>query len=223
MREAIAKKLNVAPSESSRIKLFYRGKNLKDDMRTARDEGLHSDGESELLVVVGEPIPKDGSESEDGEEEEADDSGSKTKKKRNRKRTKRGKKSSTSGTSTPTSGYTSKPDPDYTYAPAAAPPPRPSVPQAPKAVETPTQKLDALATTFRNKFVPECVLFLANPPADPAKRTFDHKRLTETILSQVLLKLDGVETEGNDDARQQRKALVKEVQGMLNQLDAVVN
>jgi hypothetical protein len=64
---------------------------------------------------------------------------------------------------------------------------------------------------------------LSNPPTDKAKRAFDHKRLTETILTQVLIALDGVSTEGNDDLRQQRKALVKDVQGMLNQLDDAIN
>jgi hypothetical protein len=223
MREAVAKKLNVSPVETSRIKLFYRGKNLKDDFRTAREEGLRSDGESELLVVVGEPIPKESSESDDDEDDELGNDDNRRKKKRNKKRKNRGKKSSTSGSTTPNSYIGTSVNPDATYAPAVAPLPRTSAPQPPKMTLSPMQKLESLADIYRNKLLPECEQFLSNPPTDKAKRAFDHKRLTETILTQVLIALDGVSTEGNDDLRQQRKALVKDVQGMLNQLDDAIN
>ena len=82
-------------------------------------------------------------------------------------------------------------------------------------------KLDALRAKLHT-YIPECEQFLQNPPAEPSKKEFEHKRLSETILTQVLLQLDGVETDGDPDARARRKEQVKETQGWLNQLDAAM-
>jgi hypothetical protein len=220
IRKSAAKKVDVPESQTSRIKLFYRGKNLKDDTRMAREEGMRSDSQAEILLVVGDPIVVQRPESS-GDEEEVEEGPGKTKKKRNRRKNKKSAKSSTgaaesSGTSTPVTV-----NPDATFAPSAAPPPVP-VPMPPKPILTPIEKLETLASLFHTTLVPECIKFMANPPEDDGKRQFEHKRLTETILAQVLLKLDAVETDGDNEARLRRKALVKETQGMLNQLDAAV-
>jgi hypothetical protein len=87
--------------------------------------------------------------------------------------------------------------------------------------QTTKGKLDALASRFHTEFVPLAVQFMNNPPTERAKRDFEYKKLSETILTQIIFKLDGVETEGDQEARLQRKAIVKEVQGMLNKLDEV--
>ncbi|KAF2668422.1 hypothetical protein BT63DRAFT_425745 [Microthyrium microscopicum] len=220
IREAAARRVELPVSEASRIKLFYKGKNLKEDSRTAKEEGMVSESQPEILLVLGDKITQPESES-DEEEEEATAGGKKKRKSRKRK-----KKSRTSGTATPEASNTSSrstPLPDATFAAYAAPPPRPTAaPAAPKAASSPIEKIDALASTFHTSFVPNCIKFLSSPPEDASKRDFDHKRLTETILAQILLKLDAVETEGDMDARTRRKELVKEVQGMLNQLDEVM-
>ena len=58
-----------------------------------------------------------------------------------------------------------------------------------------------------------------NTPPEAAKRNFEHNRLGETVLQDVILKLDGVEVEGYPEARASRKELVKEAQMVLANLD----
>ncbi|KAF2405082.1 hypothetical protein EJ06DRAFT_468094 [Trichodelitschia bisporula] len=218
IRSAAARSIGVPLDGADRIKMFFRGQNLKDDGVPARDVGFRSGVEAEVLVIVGEKGPEDEDES-DGEEEIEVSEGGKKKKTRKRKSKKSKKKAPTDGPA----GYTTSPNlnPDATYAPAAAPPP-PAAPAAPRsAPKSAMEVLDALASTFHTKFVPQCVQFTAHPPEDKAKRAFDHKRLTETLMTQILLKLDGVETEGDAAARTRRKDLVREVQGMMHRLDEV--
>jgi hypothetical protein len=221
IRKSAAKKVGLPDSQASRIKLFYRGKNLKDDARTAREEGMRSDAQAEILLVVGEPTVVQRPESSD-DEDEVDDKTGKTKKRRNRRKNKKSPRPSTGPTDASETSRTVTPNPDATYAPNAAPVAKPAPVQPLQPALTPIQKIDTLATLFHDTLMPQCDKFLSSPPEDEGKRAFEHKRLTETILTQVLLKLDAVETDGDEEARQRRKSLVKETQGMLNQLDAVV-
>ncbi|CAF9911079.1 MAG: hypothetical protein GOMPHAMPRED_007294 [Gomphillus americanus] len=91
----------------------------------------------------------------------------------------------------------------------------------PPGPRTPREKLKDLMAIFDHNHRPFCEAFLANPPADPKVRTTEHTKLSETLLTQVLLKLDDVETDGNEELRRVRKTAVQEVQAMLNQLDKV--
>lgn len=224
IRAAAAKKLEITVTDMDRIKMLWKGKQFKDDNKTARQEGLRSDAESEIMLTVGEHVPKDddGSSDSEGEEDNETTAQGGKKKRRNRK-SKKGKKK---GTDTPTSTARdrSNVNPDATYFPNAAPHPKSgtSTPKPQAAPQTAIQKLDALASKFHTGFVPDCIQFLNNPPAEKAKREFEHKKLTETILAQILIKLDGVETDGDQEARQRRKDLVRETQNMLNKLDEVV-
>ena len=200
----------IGLEDARRVRMFYKGKTLKDDDKALKDEGFRSGKDADILVVLSD-IPLQPPPQLDGDEDESDDEFAEAdnspsvpgkKKKRNKKGKKKSKRSNdASGTSTPLTPQ--------------------SQPQIPATPQTPLAKLDALGSLFHTTFVPQCVQYQLSPPEDPAKRAFDHKRLTESILQQVLLKLDGVEVEGDPEARARRKELVKEVQGMLNSLDAV--
>ncbi|CZT16610.1 uncharacterized protein RCC_02444 [Ramularia collo-cygni] len=209
VRDQAAKK--VGAGDARRVKLLVRGKNLKDDSKTCRQEGLREG--DELMMTVAEGAGS-GSDSESDDEFDGIDetAAGETKRKRNRgKKSKRRKQredrgDGASGTSTPQLGVSGQQN---------------SRTQSPKPPVTALEKLAALREKLQT-FLPDCRAFEASPPVDPAKREFEHKRLSETILAQVLLKLDAVETEGDADARGRRKELVRETQDVLNRLDGVV-
>ncbi|EME88111.1 BCL2-associated athanogene-like protein [Pseudocercospora fijiensis CIRAD86] len=219
VRDQAAKKTGVG--DPRRIKLLYKGKNLKDDSRAAKSEGL-KDG-AELMCTIAEPMSPSDSDEDDEFGDALIESGTadgETRRKRNRgkktrRRNKRGERDGASGTSTPQPGQPNLGVPN-SQQPSRTQSPRPAASPA-----SPFDKLNALHQKLQS-YIPDCEKFLAAPPTDHAKKEFEHKRLTETILAQVLLKLDGVETEGDEDARSQRKALVRETQAVLNRLDAMM-
>lgn len=217
LRDAAAKKLGLA--DARRIKLLYKGKNLKDDERQCRQEGMR-DG-SEVMCTVAD-VSASATESDDEEDEEMVDGqpdGDSSKRRRNRgKKTKRrNKREATQGSGTSTPDPVNLNIPPYTG--SRAPSPKP--PGGAQTPQTAIGKLDALYAKLQT-YIPDCEKFMRSPPLEPAKKEYEHKRLSETILTQVLLQLDGVETEGDADARARRKELVKETQKVLQDLDAVM-
>ncbi|ETN46508.1 uncharacterized protein HMPREF1541_00693 [Cyphellophora europaea CBS 101466] len=98
-----------------------------------------------------------------------------------------------------------------------APPPKPASP--PADPNSPLGKVQALASTFYTQFLPPAAKFLASPPADSATREKEFLKLSESIMAKVVLAADNIETEGNMDARNERKALINEANKMLKQLD----
>ncbi len=84
---------------------------------------------------------------------------------------------------------------------------------------TPIEEIDFLSHKFRTELVPQGLEFISNTPADAKKRNFEYRKISETILAQILLKSDAVDTEGDTTARMRRKELVSEVQDFLNDLD----
>lgn len=105
-----------------------------------------------------------------------------------------------------------QPNPNAQQAPPPTSPPKP---------KTPNETLDAISQTFYNTFVPKCMQFTQEPPSDPKVRDLEYKKLSETILAQIILKLDAVETDGDEGLRAKRKQLVRETQEMLAKLDKV--
>jgi len=224
VRDHAAKKTGTA--DPRRVKLLYRGKNLKDDTRTCKSEGLR-DG-AELMLTIADLVPSaSASEDEDEDDESAyldgcvqsqGDDEPRRRRNRGKKSKRKNKRDQVSGTSTPSEqppGGANLGVPQ-SQASARAPSPKPaSVPA------TPVDKINALRDTL-GTYLPAVDSFLKSPPLEPAKRDFEYKRLSETILAQVLLKLDGVETEGDPDARSRRKELVRETQNVLSSLDAAM-
>ncbi|KAM3530981.1 hypothetical protein MY4038_004653 [Beauveria bassiana] len=80
--------------------------------------------------------------------------------------------------------------------------------------------IDDLADQFTTKWLPICRDFITKPPADANKRKDEHTRLTESVLAQILIKLDEADPEGNPDVRQNRKDTIRRVQEVLKQVDA---
>ncbi|RKF73255.1 hypothetical protein GcM1_245153 [Golovinomyces cichoracearum] len=180
------------------IKLLYKGQDLNDNSKSCRDYGLKS--HSEILCTLDESPnildnPCDVSENMEGT------------KKKQKKRGKKGKKAALKNKES-----------DIFHQNAAINV-RPASIQKPQG---PMDKLNALSDHFRSNILPLCNQFNAAPPPDTKKREFEHKKLSETIMNEVLLKLDAVEVEGDNESREFRRSLVREVQGILNDLDSAV-
>jgi len=195
LRAALA--MGLPEGSEARLKLLYKGQQLKDDYRPCRDYNLKN--QSEVLCIVGEALEESGDDSEDTEI--VQDASGKKKRVRKSKKKSKGKKSSNSN-------LRADSGPSETSRTASP---------APK---TAMDKLHAISSHFHTKLLPLCVQFTAAPPQEAKKKDFEHKKLSETIMNEVMLKLDAVETDGVPEVREKRRALVREVQGVLDGLDA---
>ncbi|CAD6585412.1 MAG: hypothetical protein ASARMPRED_002153 [Alectoria sarmentosa] len=244
LRRTAAKELKV--DDPRRVKLLYKGKRLREDRQACKEEGLKQNSEL-LCVVSSDPYPRDdGNESSSsassdmiangldlGPRVDVDgtiiDRGEPRKRKGHRGGRK--KKTRDSPTTSPRdSGYLAPPNgvPSSTSrnqspGPRRVPSPAPPQPtQPPKKPSTPAEALAMIADTFHSTFLPQVHNFMQHPPRDEKSRDFEYKKLSETILTQIIMKLDGVETEGNEGLRAKRKELVRETQGWLNDLDRMM-
>ncbi|KAK2029603.1 hypothetical protein LX32DRAFT_352933 [Colletotrichum zoysiae] len=223
VRDRVGVMLELSDRRVRRTKLLYKGRQLKEPAAPVRDYGVKNN--SEVLVVL--PDGDVDAESSDDSEEEmvvvggdgasavgstgGTDDG---KKRRGKKKGRKSKKRSSNTSPRDSASNLGVPTAQESH--------RPSSPngQAAPAAAGPHAKLEAIAAKFNADLRKPCEDFIAAPPADAKKRVEEHRKLSETTMQHVLLKLDEVETAGDPDARATRKALVQDVQDVLRRLDA---
>jgi hypothetical protein len=217
VRERAQMVMKLSDRKARKIKLLYKGRQLKIDDEPICEFGVKNN--SEILVVL--PDGDGDSSSESSEEvvvvEKNADGGRPRKSKSGKKR--RSKKKDRSSTSPRDSGL-EVPRTDGTGA-SRPQSPASGVPGGSAAATPggPIDKLNTIKSHFTTQLLPLCLQYTANPPSDPKKSEDEHRKLSETVMQQVLLKLDEVETNGDEDARAKRKELVRMVQDVLKGLD----
>ncbi|KAK4235633.1 BAG domain-containing protein [Achaetomium macrosporum] len=217
VRERVKMILDLSDRQAKRVKLYYKGRRLKDLDAPVRKYGVKDN--SEVLMVLGDS--NQGSSSESGEEvivvgrdgrERYESSPRVGNSGRWDDRSPRDSTSQVSLEVPAGSNRRRATSRVRTQSPGSAA----SASSAPAAVLVgvpggPIEKLNVIAADFNGKYLPACKEFAARPPRDPKKRADEHRKLSETVLQQVLLKLDAVETAAEEGARAYRKELVNRV------------
>lgn len=199
VRKRIGLMMGLSDRRTEHTKLLYRGKQLKDSLAPVADYEVKNN--SELMAIVPEgDIVFDGSENE-GERE--DHKTRRRKKKRSSKKSGRGANGDDSSSTRDSASNAEQPSSSGAPVGSAS-----------------MKKLADLSREFNETYLPMCKSYIESPPSDPKKRDDEHRKLSETLLQHIILKTDGVETEGNPEIRTKRKALVRDVQDLLKQLDA---
>ena len=235
-------------SDVRRLKLRYKGRTLRDDAMPARDAGLKQN--SELTCIVTE-APYDDSGSSGDETAipsrrplptEYEDPTSRSRPNRTGRGNRRDRAdpiypppnptptasnpTTPSRTAFPTPTPTTSASPNLnnpnnnTTTTTTNPPPQSYTP--PPGPRTPKETVQDLITIFNTQYRPQCQEFIDRPPTDPKTRAAQHTKLSETVLAQIILKLDNVQTDGNEALRRMRKAAVLETQSVLGMMDKVV-
>lgn len=222
-RIGIVMELNRA--QTQRVKMLYKGRQLKEQDVPIRTYGVKNN--SELLLVIPEGSLSDDEDSESSEEVIVKDPKEQVQKQRKKKNNKSGKKKKKS-TRTPADSETTlgsnldvpqQQGETHSGRTSAEPSRHPSRVPSPAVPSGPVEKIAAIRSHFDTELAPLCDEFIANPPSDAKKCEDEHRKLSETVLQHVLLKLDEVDTGGDPEIRAKRKALVNHVQGVLQEID----
>lgn len=83
------------------------------------------------------------------------------------------------------------------------------------------QQLNEMEKIYLSEVLPSCDKFIRNPPDEVNELKKEYFRLTETLQSAVLFKIDAVEPGPDEMARLKRKALVDDVQATVAKLNTV--
>ncbi|KAL5598786.1 hypothetical protein BROUX41_003881 [Berkeleyomyces rouxiae] len=84
---------------------------------------------------------------------------------------------------------------------------------------SPIDQINSIEEWFDTELLDMCQVFMKTPPADSKKREQEWRRLTETTMQHVTLKLDGIDHNGNDAARSRRKEVHQRIEGYMRMLD----
>ncbi|KAK0652785.1 BAG domain-containing protein [Cercophora newfieldiana] len=220
--------MNLSAREAKGLRLYYKGRQLKDPKAPIREYGVKNN--SEVLVVFGEPIESSGESSEeivvvDRNERDNYEPPRKSKKKnrRGRKPEERSPRESNSSFSLEVPVDTGK-SRGVSRVRTQSPSSLSAISGASAAAAVPggpVDKLNSIAAHFDAKLRPLCDRYINEPPSDTKKLEDDHRKISETVMQQVILKLDEVDTGGDDGARTMRRQLVRDVQGVLKRMDDV--
>lgn len=207
VKERVGLLMDLSDRTRRRVKLLYKGKQLKDPHAPVREYGCKN--KSELLAVV--PEGDDGGSSSLSEEEMVVVSDKDSKSKRKRKRRSKKKTDPLGSPGEGGNSTTSPRDSNSNF----------EVPNSPSSVASSgaMRILDELSSEFKSKWQPLCLQYTASPPDEQKRRIDEHRKLSESVMQHILLKLDGVETEGVPEIRARRKELVRQVQEILKELD----
>lgn len=114
-------------------------------------------------------------------------------------------------------------EPSRSRGPSPHPSPSPTpVPQSIPAADpsTPMGKLQTLSNTFRDQWLPLCHKFMSNPPSDPQTRAKEHRKLSESVMTHILLKADAIDVD-SAETRAFRKALINDANETMKKIDVV--
>lgn len=227
--------MKLSNRQTNNLKMLYKGKQLKDNNEAVCKYGVKN--KSEVLIVLPEDDVDVGggrSSSETSEEivvVQSEDGNGRS----GRKKSKRGRKKpqapspresgSSVGLSVPEGDQRRKRAPSVSRTRS---PERPASgttiavsrpPLIPAAPNSAMDKLNKIQANFDDSLRPICEEFVANPPDDAKECVAQYRKISETVLQQVLLKLDEIDTGGDDSIRMRRKELVKYVQEVLKPVD----